>query len=115
MVWLKLAVAVGMMGLALMIGGGALGWWMARYRLHAVQASELMPELAARTGPVYFALLAMWTLGWGVLSVLLTQGGGHPPALLLLPGAVGLWLLGAGAFLCYRVVLRRVVAQGLRH
>ena len=70
------------------------------------------PRHALRRGAV---VLAMWTLGWGVLSVLLTQGGGHPPALLLLPGAVGLWLLGAGAFLCYRVVLRRVVAQGLRH
>ena len=114
MIWLQLGVAIAMMGVALMLGGAALGWLVARYRLHAIQFAGADPARAARTGPVFIALLTAWTVGWLVLSVLIAQGGGHPPAIVLLPAAVGLWLLGVAAFWCYRIALRRLTRKGLR-
>lgn len=113
MIWFRLALAVATMGAALMLGGAALGWLIARYRLYTVAEQGAAPESAARTGWVFATLFVLWTLLWLVLSVLMALGGGHPPSIVLLPASVSLWLLGIAAFWCYRFVLRRAVRRGL--
>ncbi|QKK11009.1 MAG: hypothetical protein HND59_04780 [Pseudomonadota bacterium] len=94
MIWLQLVMAVAMMGVALMLGGAALGWLVARYRLHAVQVAGADPARAARTGPVFIALLVVWTAGWLVLSVLMAQRGWAPPPLFYCPPR---WACGCSA------------------